>query len=628
MKNSLLLIVFLFWSAGSVSAQGTCFANGTPSNASCQGACTGAMFIVFSGGQLPINLYINGGPPIMVTSVFQQGGLCPGVYDFIAVDANGDTCTGTQSIVVTQLPAPTISVNVVNATCQTCNDGSAMVNVTGGTPPYTYLWSNGATTQSMAGLTVGNYTVTVTDANGCIDQVSFPVGVGSTGFYSLTGEVYLDLNQNGTKDAGESGVSNQVVQVQPLGMNAYTGSSGFYHAIVPAGTYDMNYQVQSGWNLTSLPASYNVTVSTSSLSGFDFGVYPDSTSGSAAVNIASNVPRCNWDVPYYLNLYNNGYTTLDGSLEFTYDASQVFVSSSIVPTSVSGTTLTYDFTGLIPGGVFSPVVTLTEPAAGTPLTTSLVVTATDIFANSVSDTSVLNQVVTCSFDPNDKAVNPPGAGQLNYVAMDTWLNYLIRFQNTGNDTAFKVVILDTLDLNLDINTFTVLGSSHPVSTNISGSRQVSFTFDNILLPDSIVDEPGSHGYVLYRIKGIGSNPDPSMVENTAYIYFDSNAPVQTNTTLSTFSNNWLGIAENNSGFQLQLFPNPMNESVTIKLNGIYTGSWQLIMYDLTGRVVNSFPLSRDEDLVLHRGSLAPGMYLVEAAPVNGGNSKHLRLVVK
>jgi len=120
--------------------------------------------------------------------------------------------------------------------------------------------------------------------------------------------------------------------------------------------------------------------------------------------------------------------------------------------------------------------------------------------------------------------------------MNTQLNFTVNFQNTGNDTAFTVIILDTLDSDLDLSTFEITGSSDPMSVQMDANGALQFTFDNILLPDSNIDEPGSHGFVNYRISPQAGLPDPTQITNTAHIFFDANPAVVTNTSLSTLTN--------------------------------------------------------------------------------------------
>lgn len=144
--------------------------------------------------------------------------------------------------------------------------------------------------------------------------------------------------------------------------------------------------------------------------------------------------------------------------------------------------------------------------------------------------------ITGSYDPNDKQVFPTGVGPQELVQPGTELTYRIRFQNTGNDTAFTVRITDRLDAHLDQTTFSVVSTSHPYSVSFSGdsSTKVTFLFSNILLPDSNVNEPESHGYIEFKIKPKASIDSSTSISNMANIYFDFNPPIQTNKARTNF----------------------------------------------------------------------------------------------
>lgn len=97
-----------------------------------------------------------------------------GTYIVTVTDANG--CTALDSGTVSEPALLTASVNTTDASCGGAADGTASVSVNGGTSPYSYLWSTSDTTASIANLTAGNYSVTVTDANGCTEVASGNVG--------------------------------------------------------------------------------------------------------------------------------------------------------------------------------------------------------------------------------------------------------------------------------------------------------------------------------------------------------------------------------------------------------------------------------------------------------------------
>jgi hypothetical protein len=139
----------------------------------CNGECNGSATANVSGGT-PAYTYMWNTTPAQFTAT--ATGLCAGTYTFVATDANG--CTVSGSVTITQPALLAASVTSGTASCNICN-GSATVNPTGGTGPYTYQWTpTNQTTQSATGLCPGAYTVIVTDANGC--TVANTVTVTST----------------------------------------------------------------------------------------------------------------------------------------------------------------------------------------------------------------------------------------------------------------------------------------------------------------------------------------------------------------------------------------------------------------------------------------------------------------
>ncbi|MCB0566432.1 MAG: hypothetical protein KDD01_18845, partial [Phaeodactylibacter sp.] len=104
-----------------------------------------------------------------------------------------------------------------------------------------------------------------------------------------------------------------------------------------------------------------------------------------------------------------------------------------------------------------------------------------------------------SFDPNDKQGYPQGFGPGRLIEPNTDIEYHVRFQNTGTDTAFRVVIEDRISHHLDLTTFRAGASSHPYTVEIKEPDLLTFIFSPIQLPDSTVNEPASHGFVRFRI---------------------------------------------------------------------------------------------------------------------------------
>lgn len=221
-------------------------------------------------------------------------------------------------------------------------------------------------------------------------------------------------------------------------------------------------------------------------------------------------------------------------------------------------------------------------------------------------------VIVGSFDPNDKQAFPTGLGEDHGILANTDLQYLIRFQNLGNDTAFRVIIRDTIANELDLGTFEPGASSHPYSWRFEG-RALVFNFYGIELPDSTTNPQASQGFVSFRIAQQKDLPVGTLIENRAGIYFDFNSPVITNTVFHTvvkfidLVNNSVTVAE--PELQVNVAPNPMIEGATISISGHdFAGEQlQLQLVDVTGRVVRRLN-SQTGQFWLDRQGLVAGMY--------------------
>jgi uncharacterized repeat protein (TIGR01451 family) len=251
-----------------------------------------------------------------------------------------------------------------------------------------------------------------------------------------------------------------------------------------------------------------------------------------------------------------------------------------------------------------------------------------------TDSSTLVQTVLCSYDPNDKSVNPAGfiSSTGNFipgsVAMNTPLEYTIRFQNTGNDTAYTVVIRDTIDSEMDLSSLELEGGSHPFTASLDQNRVLTFSFNNILLPDSNIDEAGSHGFVQYRIHPKSTMPWTTYVHNTAYIYFDANAPVVTNTT-QTLYDGLLGIKDpETSRSGIEVYPHPIEGVATVVFEHSPAEGYHVFISDLTGRKCLDAGIIRSASFELKTYGLSSGIYLLQAEELSTGLMTTRKIVVR
>lgn len=220
-----------------------------------------------------------------------------------------------------------------------------------------------------------------------------------------------------------------------------------------------------------------------------------------------------------------------------------------------------------------------------------------------------------SYDPNDKQAVPVGYGDPHYVKPNVPIEYLIRFQNTGTDTAFQVVVRDTLSPWLDPATVQPGAASHTYRFELDGEGLLNFYFDNILLPDSNVNVAASQGFVKFTVSQDRDNPIGTYFENSAAIYFDYNAPVITNTIYHTVGDNFVVVSYEPgpalAAYQLSVFPNPASHVVELRFDKPVTaeeGQW--LLYDARGQLIHQ-GIAPAAGATLDVSDLSKGAYFLQ-----------------
>ncbi len=248
------------------------------------------------------------------------------------------------------------------------------------------------------------------------------------------------------------------------------------------------------------------------------------------IDLTSSITRCNRETNYWITYSNTGTVTTSGYVELIPDETVEFVSAEPQVDSISGSKLYWFYNDLHPTHSEKIKAIFEMPSVdfiGEVINFEAYIETNE---GNAGRKAFLDSELVCAYDPNDKLVTPYGYGEENYTLFGDTLEYTIRFQNTGNDTAFNVVITDTLSTYLDVKSFYPISNSHNVETQLDvGSRAITFTFNDIYLPDSFVNESASHGFVKYRILGEEELSENTDIQNTAYIYFDQNPAIVTNT---------------------------------------------------------------------------------------------------
>lgn len=581
-------------------------ANVTTTNEFCQQS-NGTASLMVSGGMAPYTyLWSNGATTSSIA------GLSYGSYAVTVTDALG--CPKVVWAIVHRTDPLTLTMTGTQANCSNTG-GSASVTVAGGTPPYTYLWSNGATTNAISGLSAGYYYVHVTDGNGCQDYSFYHCIQPQSCFATISGNLLSDMNSNCFPDGADYVLEGKIVQVGSSWTTS--NSNGDYSKTVLPGTYAISQSSMLNNFQVVCPGTGTINLSNvlagSNYPGNDFFNGPISNINDLEVWIYANPARATQHQTVWIYYRNIGTTILNSTLTFTHDALMTLNWGYNQNTYNLGTrTLTYNLGQINPGETGYRLCDFTIPQ-NTPIQTPYTHVA-EIFPNNsdatpLNNISTFNNVVYGPFDPNRKSVSPDGLLQ---PGTDSILTYFVEFQNVGTDTAFTVAIRDTLDPALDGLSIEVLGSSHTMTWDIDNPGYLAFTFDNIELPDSHINEAASHGWLMYRIKVKPNLSLGTQIRNKAAIYFDYNLPIITNSTLNTFG--LVGVDPRlNSDAGFKLYPNPALGQVQLLLDDSWSNETAVSVLDLSGKSILTTVInpadSRLETLNLH--ALPKGIYLVE-----------------
>jgi len=431
-------------------------------------------------------------------------------------------------------------------------------------------------------------------------------------YNTITGITQFDLDGNGCD------VNDMPVQYFGIGINlnatstnssVFSNSLGNYSVFTSQiGTFDLtpNLENPNYFNVTPNPASVNIPVIDNSITTQNFcvtasGVHPD-----LEIVIAPIVPaRPGFDAVYEILYRNKGNQVVDGYVNFTFDDMVLdFVSSSVVPNSNAGGTMHWFFPNLIPFENGSILVTFNvNSPTETPAVNIDDVLTFNAFIDVTTDETWddnnfdFNQTVVGSFDPNDitciegEYVSPNLIGE--------YLHYVINFENTGTYEAENIVVKTEINpADYDINTLRLLNASHNVDTRIHDNI-VEFIFQAINL------DTGGHGNVLLKIKTKNDLVPNDVVSKRADIYFDYNAPVETNFASTTFQllSTSVVTIDNSVG----IYPNPAKDIVNIKAKAIIQS---IEVYDVQARIVQS-RLLNEEKSTIDVSNFTNGIYFLK-----------------
>ena len=345
--------------------------------------------------------------------------------------------------------------------------------------------------------------------------------------------VYLDVNNNNKFDSSEFVKSKTKVSLSN-NKYSYTNKNGIAEIVADSlGNYTITATPPNFYNAT--PSSYTHNFYSYDTIVFDtFALKPNRLVDSLTIKATpiNWAARPGFIYPYFIQYENIGTTILSPNINFNYNNSLLtYDSSSNNLVTNTGNNLGLSVGNLVQGETESFVAYFkvkTTAALGTNL-----LSIASINGGTSNAFDSVKSIVRGSYDPNDKQATK--ALTIQDVADGFYINYTIRFQNTGTDTAFNVIIADTLSNLLDANNLQMVSSSHPCKTTIKNNI-VYFEFYDINLPDSNTNKYRSNGFVNFKVKPVSNVIAGNVIANKAYIYFDYNKSILTNIATTTITN--------------------------------------------------------------------------------------------
>ncbi len=434
------------------------------------------------------------------------------------------------------------------------------------------------------------------------------------------GTTFYDTNENGVFDSNEYGLHQQKVTVQPSSVATWSNDVGNYNFSLAIGSYNLTCETSSAdtWAFTT---AENVAIDIVDESVVhNFGLTALTDIYQTEIDLSSGPTRCGFTVPFWIHYNNTGNKIANGTITLQLDTLTTYVTASPLPTIITDSTLIWDVENLIP--TYSNQINLELEIAGVDFigdTIALqnIIDLQNLDGNNVySDTTNFFSEINCAYDPNDKLVEPNYSINFeNYALFGETLEYTIRFQNTGTDTAFTVRLEDQLDPNLDLTTFEVIAASHTYEVYITETGLVNFHFNNILLPDVNTNEILSQGFVKYRIKPLVGLSENTVIENVANIYFDFNPPIETNTVsnilvqeLPTSNGEIIFVPK----LDFNVIPNPFQDNFMIDFGEPLEDDLDLVVRDFLGRVLFQKIITKGSyQSQIRINNLISGLYYLE-----------------
>jgi uncharacterized repeat protein (TIGR01451 family) len=431
---------------------------------------------------------------------------------------------------------------------------------------------------------------------------------------TISGKVFLDLNANCIMDGGDYAVANSAVIANGGQFYDWVDANGNYELLVDSGTWNVTH-FMPGPVSTVCPASgsYNVYFNGVGLHSMnnDFADTVSVYCPDMMVDIGTfNMTACRWEL-VSLQWCNNGWSPEpNATITVTLNDSISLDSATIPFTSLGGNVYQFNIGNVLPFQCGSAFFWITAgcDSVGTIYCMDASISGSTPDCDSTDNQAQDCHALTASYDPNDKRVVGENPAQQGYVTTDlinpdTRLTYMIRFQNTGNDTAYTVTLRDLIDPRLDPATIQMGASSNPYRWFVTNDLLL-VEFNDIYLPDSATNPLGSIGWVRFSARQRPGNLPGDVIRNQCNIYFDNNSPITTNQTENIIRTPTVGVYHPLKQV-VSIFPNPGQER--LKLEWVAESPADFELVNVVGQVVLRQRVSENRAEIA-TNDLQPGIY--------------------
>lgn len=431
----------------------------------------------------------------------------------------------------------------------------------------------------------------------------------------ITGTISFDIDNNGC-DAADVKQPNVKVGINDgtIQSETFTNINGKYTYYTDAGNFNITPHLENPTLFTISPVNALLTFpdKNNHVVTQDFCITAAGSQSDVEIVIAPISPaKPGFMAWYQITIKNKGNQAVSGSFNFTYNQTLLHYGlATLAPTVQIPGELGWNYTNLIPFESKSYYVGLNVntpvqvPPANLGDILNFTATVNPIAGDFNPADNVFNysQVVVGSFDPNDitclegKSVSPGTIGD--------YLHYIVNFENTGTADAENVVVKIVIDENkYDVNSLQLISSSHPSQTTVHGNV-AEFSFPKINLKMAKDPPVGSHGNILFKIKTAADLVTGDHVEKEAEIYFDYNAPIETEKAETIFKS--LGVKDHEVDKSVALYPNPTNGNVNINSN---TTIRSIELFDVQGRILQTV-IEDNNAAQIDLSNKANGLYFI------------------